>query len=159
DVGLVRKNQLAAGPDGRSRYEFIPFGSSSGRNTWKGKTFIGAQPKFIRGMIQPAPGRGGALLDYVAQEGATSGAMSGDRALLATYAAKDISLDFGYKTDLIPAGTSGQALETLRKKLKIALLSIQYGATVFGLSANLGVSTDDAQLILDAHQRAYPALH
>src|SRR5262249_52743770 len=63
-ISLLRTNALTTGPDGRSRFTFFPFMSDTGRNAWKAKEFIFALPSFLRGLIQPEPGRALAYLDY-----------------------------------------------------------------------------------------------
>jgi hypothetical protein len=148
EVGLLRQNKLAVGPDGRSRADYLPFVGRTGRNAWKAAEFIFAQPAFLRGLVQPRPGRGLAYLDYGSQEVAVVARLSGDDDLLAVYEAEDIYRAFGRR--------AGLALD--RKKLKAAFLALQYCVSEWGLADTLGISTDHALDLVRAHQRSFPKL-
>jgi hypothetical protein len=156
EVQLLRANEVVAGPDGRSRYRFFPFGSSSGRNAWKASEFIPAQPAFFRGVIQPAPGRALANLDYAGQEILVDAVLSGDRALLGDYYTKDIYDTYGRKTGLIRPDMPGRVVEDLRKKVvKPAFLGMMYDRGPRGLSDGLGIPLDYAEEMVKAFHREY----
>jgi hypothetical protein len=158
EVGLLRRNELAVGPDGRTRGDYFPFASTSGRNAWKASQFIFALNSFLRGLIQPAPGRALAYLDYGSQEVAVAAALSGDSGLLAAYDSDDIYLTFGIKAGLIPPNATRESHPAERKKLKVAFLALQYCVSEWGLANSLGISTDHALDLVRAHQRAFPEL-
>jgi hypothetical protein len=54
---LLPDNQIAVGRDGRSRYAFFPYAIGTGRNSWRAGEFIFAQPAYLRGFVQPQPGK------------------------------------------------------------------------------------------------------
>jgi hypothetical protein len=156
EVQLLRANEVAAGPDGRSRYRFFPFGSSSGRNAWAAAEFIPAQPSFFRGVIQPPPRRAIANLDYAGQEILVDAVQSGDRVLLGDYYSEDIYDTYGRKTGLIRPGMPARVVEDLRKKVvKPAFLGLMYDRGPWGLSEGLGIPLDYAEEMFKAFHREY----
>ena len=60
-VGHLRESSLPVGDDGRQRADVMPFGTTTGRFTWKSKTFVFGQPGWFRGFVQPETGQGAHL--------------------------------------------------------------------------------------------------
>ena len=81
----MRLNSLAVGQDGRNRTGLMPFGSKTGRNQPSNSRFIFGTSRWLRSLIQPAPGRALAYVDWSSQEIAIAAALSGDDALSGFY--------------------------------------------------------------------------
>jgi hypothetical protein len=152
---LLRDNSLTVGRDGRNRYGFFPFAAETGRNAWKAGEFIFAQPSYLRGLIQPSPGRGFAYLDYGQQEFAVAAVLSGDERMLEAYRADDPYLMFGKQAGLIPLDATKASHATERKRLKICMLGLQYLISPWGLANQLDIQVDYAQALVAAHKRVY----
>jgi DNA polymerase I-like protein with 3'-5' exonuclease and polymerase domains len=152
---LLRDHSLAVGHDGRNRYTFFPFAAETGRNAWKAGEFIFAQPTYLRGLIQPPPGRALAYLDYGQQEFGVAAALSGDERMLEAYRADDPYLTFGKQAGLIPPHATKASHATERKRLKICMLGLQYLISPWGLANQLDIQLDYAQALIAAHKRVY----
>ena len=145
-VKLLRKNGLAVGSDGRSRATIFPFGCATGRNTWKAAQFVFAQPAYLRGLIQPPPGKALSYIDFAGQEILVAAALSGDANMLASYQSGDPYAEFGR--------LSGLAAE--RAQLKVCFLAVNYLISVPGLAKRLNLQPDYAESMIAAHKRTYP---
>jgi DNA polymerase I-like protein with 3'-5' exonuclease and polymerase domains len=152
---LLRDNSLAVGRDGRNRYGFFPFAAGTGRNAWRAAEFVFAQPSYLRGLIQPAPAKGLAYLDYGQQEFAVAAVLSGDEHMLEAYRADDPYLTFGKQAGLIPPDASKETHAAERKKLKACVLGLQFLITEWGLADQLNIQTDYAKAYISAHRRVY----
>jgi DNA polymerase I-like protein with 3'-5' exonuclease and polymerase domains len=152
---LLSNLSLAVGRDGRNRYTFFPFCAETGRNTWKAGEFILAQPAFLRGLVQPPPGKALAYLDYAQQEFAVAAVLSGDERMMEAYRADDPYLAFGKQAGLIPPHSTKETHGPERKKLKACVLGLQYLISEFGLANQLDIQTDYAKALIAAHQRVY----
>jgi hypothetical protein len=154
-TSLLRDNDLAVGRDARNRYGFFPFAADTGRNAWKAGQFIFAQPAYLRGLVQPPPGKVLAYLDYGAQEFAVAAVLAGDERMAEAYQADDPYLTFGKQAALIPASATKESHGTERKNLKACVLGLQFLISKWGLADRLGIQTDYAEVLIAAHRRVY----
>lgn len=130
--------ELNVGEDGRSRGEFIPFVTTTGRNAHK-KTYIFGRPKWLRHLIQAEPGKFLAELDWSSQEVAIAAYLSGDHSMIAAVQSGDPYLAL--------AKASGYDA-SYRDTFKVTLLSSMYGATAHGIQKRNGISFDQAKSLL-----------
>src|SRR5262249_44591825 len=144
------------GRDGRSRPLILPMTTTTGRNTWSSAEFIFALPSYLRGLIQPPPGRALAYLDYRSQEILVAGALSGDEALLAAYATGGVYLALEKHAKLISDDATEESHKDERKWLKSCVRGMQYEINKLGLSRQLDMQTDYGAELIEAHRRTYP---
>jgi DNA polymerase-1 len=146
---------LPIGADGRCRTPVFPYWTSTGRNQPK-RGFIFSLPKWTRFLIKPGPGRALAYLDLESAEFGIAAALSGDRAMMSTYAgAEDNYLATAKLAGAVPVDATKRSHPRERKHYKIATLGLQYGMTEWGLALQLGISCAEAKRILDDLSRVY----
>jgi hypothetical protein len=155
-VNDLRPAQLAVGTDGRNRAPLFPFGARTGRNTPSANRFVFGPSVWLRGLIRPAAGRALAYIDWSAQEVAIAAALSGDPALLGAVASGDPYLSFAKRAGLAPTDATKASHGQIRDQCKACLLGSNYGMGAATLAYRLGVSTIQAQHLLDALRRVFP---
>src|SRR5205085_503441 len=101
-LGQLRLNELAVGPDGRNRCLLSAFGARTGRNQPSNSKFIYGPAAWLRGLIQPQPGRAVAYIDYEQQEFGIAAALSGDPAMMEAYRSGDPYLAFAKQAGAVP---------------------------------------------------------
>jgi DNA polymerase I len=80
---------LTIGADGRNRAMLSAFASRTGRNQPSGARFIFGPAAWLRGLIQPSPGRAVAYVDWSQQEFGIGAALANDTAMMVAYQSGD----------------------------------------------------------------------
>lgn len=152
------------GTDRRIRTYFGPFGTQTGRNAAKARTFPFAMSSWIRSIIRPPAGYFLTGADFRAQEIMVGASMSGDKNLIETYYSADVYLDFAHKTGAVPDGweQDKKAHDAVRQIYKAVVLGINFGMGAESLALNLTEQTKrqwtvpEAEELIKKHQRVYP---
>lgn len=84
-LSQMRLADLAVGNDGRNRCLLSAFRARTGRNQPSNARFIFGPAVWLRGLIQPPPGRGLAYIDWSQQEFGIAAALSGDPLMADAY--------------------------------------------------------------------------
>lgn len=155
-LGQLRQLGLAVGSDGRNRCLLSPFRTKTGRNAPSNSAFVFGAPGWLRGCIQPPPGRALAYLDWAQEEFAIAGVLSGDEAMIAAYESGDPYLAFAVRAGIAPASATKASHRDVRERCKACVLGVQYEMTEIGLALRIGQSTAHARELLEAHRQAYP---
>jgi hypothetical protein len=152
----LRLNSLQVGSDGRNRVLLSPFGARSSRNTPSNSKFVFGPAVWLRGLVQPPPGRALAYIDWSQQEFGIAARLSGDAAMQSAYESGDPYLTFAKQAGRVPAhGTKGSHAAE-REQFKGAALGVQYGMEAESLAARLGLPPIAARELLRAHRATYP---
>jgi DNA polymerase I len=153
-------SDLTIGEDGRNCTILSAFGSITGRNQPSNARFIFGTSTWIRGFIKPPPGHGIAYLDWASQEIAIAAALSGDKNMMADFAAGDPYIQFGIHTGLLPADATKISAEKshpgVRDMIKACVLGMLYAMGFKTLAFRIGKSTVVARELIRAHQDRYP---
>lgn len=155
-LGQLRLNELAAGADGRNRCLLSPFRSRTGRNQPSNSRFIFGPSAWLRSLIQPAPGRAVAYVDWSQQEFAIAGALSGDTAMMHAYSSGDPYLTFAKQAGAVPDNATKQSHPRERDRFKICTLAVQYGMGEQSLASSLGEPDIIGRELLRLHRQTYP---
>jgi len=139
----------------RNHYSILPFQAESGRNATKGCIF--QSPKWLRGVVQPAPGRGLVYADCGQEELAIAGVQASDSALLNAYNSGDLYTAYGVAAGLIPKGGTGDSHPHERATVKTLMIALLYGMSMQSLAVRLGVSRNRARDLLSMHKRMFTA--
>ena len=148
---------LAVGPDGRNRTSVAPFRARTGRNQPSNARFIFGPSRWLRSLIQPAPGMAVAYIDYSQQEFGIAAALSGDTNMAAAYRSGDPYLAFGKQAGVIPPEGTKATHKPQRDLFKACTLAVQYGMGPEGLAQKIGQPTARARELLALHRTTYPA--
>jgi len=139
----------------RHYFSTSAFRSVTGRN--QPKNFVFSGPKWFRYLIVPeSPDHVLVYVDYTAQEIGIATALSGDDNMRAIYEASDCHLAFAIRAGAAPVDATKQTHPEVRKSYKTVNLGVQYGQTAYGIATKLGISFQDAELLLAAHKRLFP---
>lgn len=152
----LRSNSLEVGPDGRNRCMLSPFGSKTSRNQPSNSKFIFGFPAWLRGLIQPQPGRALAYLDWGQQEFGIAAYLSGDQKMLEAYASGDPYLAFAIQAGAAPPDATKTSHVEVRSQYKMCVLGTQYGLGAAGLGARLGLGACWGEHLLKMHRKTYP---
>jgi DNA polymerase I len=152
----LRLNSLQVGSDGRNRVLLSPFGARSSRNTPSNSKFIFGPAVWLRGLVQPPPGRALAYIDWSQQEFGIAACLSGDVAMQSAYESGDPYLTFAKQAGRVPAHGTKSSHAAEREQFKGAALAVQYGMEAESLAARLGVPPIAARDLLRAHRTTYP---
>jgi hypothetical protein len=155
-LSQLRLNELAVGGDGRNRCLLSAFASRTGRNQPSNVRFIFGPSVWLRGLIQPGPGRAVAYVDWNQQEFGIAGALSGDTAMMAAYSSGDPYLEFAKQAGVIPADATKDSHKAERERFKVCALAVQYGMAEASLAASLGQTEAHARDLLRLHRETYP---
>jgi DNA polymerase-1 len=147
---------LAIGPDGRNRTSVAPFRARTGRNQPSNAKFIFGPSRWLRSLIQPAPGMALAYVDFEQQEFGIAAALSGDAAMAEAYRSGDPYLAFGKQAGAIPAGGTKATHAPERALFKACTLAVQYGMGPEGLAQKIGRPVAAARELLGLHRATYP---
>ncbi len=152
-------SDLTIGEYGRNRALLSAFGSITGRNQPSNAKFIFGTSTWIRGFIKPPPRHGIAYIDWSSQEVGIAAALSGDKNMMADFAAGDPYIQFGIRAGLLPAGATKTTAEKshpgVRDMIKACVLGVQYGMGPETLAFRIGKSTITARGLIRAHQDQY----
>ncbi len=147
---------LAVGPDGRNRTAIMPFRARTGRNQPSNARFIFGPSRWLRSLIQPAPGMAVVYVDFEQQEFGIAAALSGDPAMADAYRSGDPYLAFGKQAGAIPADGTKTTHATQRALFKACTLAVQYGMGPEGLAQKIGQPVAAARELLALHRSTYP---
>ena len=155
ELGTMRLNSIAVGPDGRNRTGLMPFGSKTGRNQPSNSRFVFGTSRWLRSLIKPARGRAIAYVDWVSQEIAVAAALSGDEALWNAYASGDPYIAFAIQAGLVPPGATKTSHKAERQRAKAIVLGVGYGMGPDAIAVQAGLHIDEARDLLLRHKLTY----
>lgn len=163
ETGGKRKNFWdSVGSDGRVRPYMNIFGAQSGRSQPGASGFMFLKPAWMRSLVEPAPGRFMAGIDYGQQEFFLSALESNDQMMIEAYLSGDPYL-FGAKlAGAIPKNGTKTSHKIERDLFKNTYLGILYGMTKYGLAAKLTGDTgrvyteEEAQEQIDIFEESFP---
>jgi hypothetical protein len=139
---------------GRTYYGLIPFGAWTSRNTTNECIFQAST--WLRGLIQPAPGRGLIYADYSQQEYLVMAILSGDPKMLELYARGEPYVEFGKIVGIIPPDGTGATHKYEREIAKTVSLAVGYGQTEYGIALKTKRSLNFAKDLLQIHKKLFP---
>jgi DNA polymerase I len=156
----MRKVNLAVGRDGRNRTVLWPFQAKTSRTQPKASQWIFSPSTWLRSLIKPGPGRAVAYIDYSSMEFLLAASLSdrhcgADNPMLRMYESGDPYLAYIKAIGLVPSTAVKADVRPLRDLYKTMLLSVQYGIGPVTLAARLGVSTFEAQRMLEQHREQF----
>ncbi len=156
-LGTLRLSKLAVGSDGRNRCMLSAFNTVTMRNSPSTSKFVYGPARWLRGLIKPPPSYGVACIDWVSQEFAIQGALSGDEAMMATYRAGDVYIGFGKSARLIPpdAEDGDPAYDSERDRCKPIVLGVGYGMGYQSMATWAGIPPCEARALLQVHHETY----
>ena len=105
--------------DNRNRCLLSPFGSRTGRNQPSNSKFIFGPATWLRGLIQPPPGRAVAYVDYEQQEFGIGAVLSGDVAMQHAYQSGDPYLAFAVQAGAVPGDATKVTHQKEREQFKV----------------------------------------
>ncbi len=155
-LSQLRLQNLEVGADGRNRTMLSAFRATTGRNQPSNTKFIFGPSCWLRGLIQPPPGRAIAYVDWSQQEFGIAAALSGDRAMQEAYLCGDPYLRFGQQAGRIPPGATKQSHAKERELFKQCVLGVQYGMEAESLAARVGKPASVGRELIGLHRRTYP---
>ena len=147
---------LPLGADGYHRTMLSPMGAKTGRNA-PGK-FVFGLAGWLRGIIQPKPGRALLYCDYSSQEPWIAATLSGDEDLLRAYASGDFYLGIAKQMGFAPPEATRKTHGALRDRFKVVALATQYGQGHLALSDQLGINPTEARNLLDRFDQTFGRL-
>jgi DNA polymerase I-like protein with 3'-5' exonuclease and polymerase domains len=133
-----------------------PYGCDTGRNRPPGSEFIFGANSLFRGLIQPAPGRSLAYVDWERQEFGVAAYLSDDPAMIAGYQTDDPYVATGIAIGIIPPGGTGRSHPKERAICKQIVLGTQYGMGARTLAEKIDRTESHARELLRLHRRTYP---
>lgn len=149
------------GNDCHVRPYFGIFGTQTGRNAAKAKTFPLAMSSWLRCIINPKPNEFIIGADFSQQEVYVAAILSQDKNLLNAYNSGDVYLAFAKQAGLVPQSASKQSHKLERTLCKSTVLGLQFGMGHAKLKAKLTldsgqpVSDEKTQELIDAHKMTY----
>jgi DNA polymerase I len=154
-LGQLDSFGLRLGPDSRLRCMPGAFRTKTGRCAPSAKEFIFCYPKWVRGLIHPQPGQALAYVDFVSEEFAVAGVLSGDSNMLRAYESGDVYMATAVNAGAAPPGATKATHAHVRSAFKAVTLGIGYGQGVRGLATQIGVSGNEAAYLIDQYRRTY----
>lgn len=151
----MRLSRLAVGEDSRNRCLLSAFRSKTGRNQPSNAKFIFGPSVWLRGLIQPPPGRGLAYVDWCQQEFGIAAALSGDPAMCRAYNSGDPYLAFAKEAGAVPPEATRDSHGSVRELFKLCVLGVQYSMGELSLARRIGQSTISARHLLELHRRTF----
>ena len=150
------------GSDDRVRPYYGPYGTQTARNAPKAVGFIFAQAGWLRGLIEPKPGRVICERDFSSQEAFIAAVLSGDPALMKAYASGDPYLAFAKSTGAAPADATKKSHGAIRNLYKSTVLGLQYGMGADKLcvklradTGDMSISVEKAKQLIQQHREVY----
>jgi DNA polymerase I len=154
-LAKLRLNDLAVGSDGRNRVLLSAFRARTGRNQPSNAKFIFGPATWLRGLIQPPPGYGGAYIDWSQQEFGIAAALSGDPVMMEAYKSGDPYLAFAKQAGAAPAEATKLSHKSVRDQFKACVLAVQYGMGADSLAHRIGQPSIRARELLRLHRDTY----
>ncbi len=147
---------LAVGSDGRNRCLLSPFRARSSRNAPSNARFIFGPSCWLRSLIQPAPGRAVAYVDWSQQEFGIAAALSHDGAMMQAYASGDPYLRFAIQAGAVPPDATKASHPAERELFKTCALGVAYGMQEESLARRIEQPPCVARELLRLHRQTYP---
>lgn len=138
----------AIGTDRRLRPFHAPFGSQTGRCQPRAKMYPFLMSNWLRCLIRPDPGQAIVGIDFVSQEFALAGYLSGDEQMISAYSCGDPYIWFARKAGLVPPDGTKESHPEIRNLCKTLTLGLQYGMGKKSLHGHLlstGLQTSEAK--------------
>ena len=157
-MNMLRKYEINVGPDGRHRYDSIPFATSTGRTQMKGGCLLSG-PAFLRSFILSPPGKVLIIADYKSQETLIAAVCSGDEGMAHDYYSEDFYFSFAKRAGAVAASaqrTDSEKTESIRSTFKVVALAVQYGMGAPSLADKLSIPDIYAKSLLRKHKKSYP---
>jgi hypothetical protein len=154
-ISQLRLNDLAIGPDGRNRCLLSAFRARSSRNAPSSSKSVFGPSTWIRGLIQPKPGRAVAYVDWSQQEFGIAAALSGDDAMREAYSSGDPYLTFAKQARAVPVDATKETHRRERELFKTCALGVQYGMGARSLAFRIGEPEIVARNLLALHRETY----
>jgi hypothetical protein len=175
----MRKIKLEVGADGRNRTVLWPFKAKTSRTQPKASKWIFSPAVWLRSLIKPEPGTAVAYIDYSSMEFLIAAALSDGHCgpintMLDMYQSGDPYRAFAVRVGAIPDDITTAMIKRpeqhvthnltlpqlkhyadVRDRYKVMLLAVQYGMQAETLAGRLGVSSFDAQEMLDQHRAQF----
>jgi len=157
-LGVITRNRIPIGRDGRNRPSLFPFGTATGRNA-QAKSLFNVHAG-MRSFMKFLPHKIGLYLDWRTQEVGIAAARSGDAQLAEDYRAGDI-----YHALAVMCGLTNRDAKSWkatpegksqRQRMKALQLGIGYGMGVESLSRGLGRHPMIGSEVIIRHQQRYP---
>lgn len=152
------------GPDGRVRPYMNIFGAQSSRSQPAATGFMFLKPAWMRALVQPAPGKFMAGIDYGSQEFFIAALRAQDQNMIEAYLSGDVYLAFAKLSKQAPKNATKESHKFIRDLCKSTVLGISYLMTKYGLAIKLTNdsgkvwSEDEAQEQIDLFYDAFPEL-
>ena len=154
-LGETRLTGLSIGPDGYNRCLLSMFQTVTGRNAPSNSQFIFGPARWMRGLIKPPAEIGICYVDWVSEEFAIAGTISGDERMIAAYLSGDVYLAFARDAGLVPADATKHSHPEIREICKILVLGIGYGMGPYSIAMRAGVTFAEARSLLALHRQTY----
>lgn len=151
----------AFGSDNCVRPFYGIFGTQTGRNAAKAKTFPFAMSKWLRSLVQPPKGQFIIAADFSQQEVAVAASLSGDRNLQLAYNSGDVYLNFAKQAGMVPEDATKKSHKFERDLCKALVLGIQYGMGKVKMRHRLSyhtgkdISMERTQELITAHKTVF----
>lgn len=149
------------GNDSRIRPYYGIFGTQTGRNAAKAKTFPLAMSSWLRAIIQ-APSESTIIgSDFSQQEVYVAAILSGDTNLLDAYNSGDVYLAFAKQAGLVPEDATKVSHKHERTLCKATVLGLQFGMghkklkTKLKLDSGQDVTDERTEQLILAHHTTY----
>lgn len=149
------------GKDNRVRPYYGIFGTQTGRNAAKAKTFPLAMSTWLRAIIQPPKGSCIVAADFSQQEVYVAAILSKDKNLLDAYLSGDVYLAFAKQAGLVPQDATKETHEFERDLCKATVLGLQFGMgkdklnTKLRLDSGKEVSMEKTMELITAHKTVF----
>ena len=156
----MRKVKLSVGDDGRNRTVLWPFKAKTSRTQPKASEWIFSPAVWLRSLIKPPPGCAIAYVDYSSMEFMIAAVLSDGHCgpvnnMLDMYRSGDPYWSFARRVGAAPSTATKQSHADVRDKYKVMILATQYGMSSETLAGRLGVSTFEAQEMLNQHRELF----
>jgi DNA polymerase I len=154
----VRTLDIVVGSDHRNRTMLSAFGSKTARNTPGSTHYAFGPATWVRSLIKPRPGRVLLYADWSAQEPGIAGYLSGDQALIDTYASGDVYWGSSRRAGLVACDRDKRIPEheALRNRIKVLFLAIGYGMGVRTLARQLERPEYEARDLMRRFEVTFP---
>lgn len=149
------------GSDCNIRPYFGIFGTQTGRNAAKAKTFPLAMSSWLRAIIQPKKGHFIIGADFSQQEVYVAAVLSNDNNLLQAYLSGDVYLAFAKKAELVPPEATKITHKLERDLCKATVLGLQFGMghkklqTKLRLDSGKEISDEKTAELIAAHKMVF----
>lgn len=137
------------------------FGTQTGRNAAKAKTFPLAMSSWLRAIIQPKKNQYIICCDFSQQEVYVAAILSGDTGLLQAYQSGDVYLAFAKQAGLVPVHATKLSHKEMRTLCKATVLGLQFGMghnklkTKLRLDSGMEISDEQTSILITAHKETF----